>query len=185
MQRVQDPTASATLVAPPALTGPVGYFQPAVPGVTAATRFRYWLATMWQEELMAILAAAAVAPDTTGTNFTQVVQSITKLIAAATLQIFNGTVGYTIDPAGIWDQTTLGAITAAGGGITTALFTLNFAFPTAMLDNPVIQFSGTTPPAGCGLAAAPYSRSQALVAINIPAGVPLTTYGILLRCRGN
>jgi hypothetical protein len=82
MQRVQDPTASAALVPPPALTGPIGFFQPAVPGITAATRYRYWIANMLQEELMSILAAAGVAPDTTGTEFTGVLRSIEALIAA-------------------------------------------------------------------------------------------------------
>ena len=82
MQRVQDATASATLIAPPVLSGPVGYFTPGVPGISAATRFRYWLATMYQEELMSILAAAGVAADTTGTVFNQVLISIQTLIAA-------------------------------------------------------------------------------------------------------
>jgi hypothetical protein len=82
MQRIQDPTASATLVAPPALTGTIGYPQPAVPGVTAATRLRYWYVTMLQEELMSLLTAAGVTPDTTATNFSQVLASINLLISA-------------------------------------------------------------------------------------------------------
>ena len=82
MQRITDPTASATVVAPPALTGTTGYFGPGVPGVSIATRFRYWYATMIQEELMSILAAAGVAADTTGTVFNQVVTSIQALIGA-------------------------------------------------------------------------------------------------------
>jgi hypothetical protein len=82
MQRIIDPTASATLPAPPALTGTTGYFQPAVPGISAATRLRYWFVNMLQEELMSILAAASVTADTTGTVFNQVLLSIQSLIGA-------------------------------------------------------------------------------------------------------
>ena len=75
MQRITDPTAVATLPPPPALTGTTGYFGPAVPGISAATRFRYWVANMWQEEMMSLLAAAGIAADTTGTVFNQVLLS--------------------------------------------------------------------------------------------------------------
>ena len=129
MQRITDPTASATVVAPPALTGTTGYFGPGVPGVSIATRFRYWYATMLQEELMSILAAAGVAADTTGTVFNQVLTSIQSLIGAVPhgAQAFNsaGAFNFTV-PAGVtaieveiwaggsgsWASTT----TIAGGG---------------------------------------------------------------------
>ncbi len=98
MQRVQDATASATLIAPPTLTGPVGYFAPAVPGISPATRFRYWVATMYQEELMSILAAAGVTPDATGTVFNQVLTSIQILINAVPhgVQNFTSTGSFTV-----------------------------------------------------------------------------------------
>ncbi len=129
MQRITDPTASATVVAPPALTGTTGYFGPGVPGISIATRLRYWYATMLQEELMSILAAAGVAADTTGTVFNQVATSIQALIGAIPhgAQAFNsaGAFSFTV-PAGVtaieveiwaggsgsWASTT----TIAGGG---------------------------------------------------------------------
>lgn len=83
MQRITDPTASATLVPPPALTGPTGYFAPAVPGVSVATRLRYWYMTMLQEEIMAVLAAGGITADTTATNFTQLLAAIRALIATS------------------------------------------------------------------------------------------------------
>jgi hypothetical protein len=82
MQRITDPTAVASLPPPPALTGTTGYFGPAVPGISAATRFRFWVANMWQEEMMSLLAAAGIAADTTGTVFNQVLLSVQALIGA-------------------------------------------------------------------------------------------------------
>ena len=82
MQRITDPTAVASLPAPPALTGTTGYFGPAVPGISPATRVRYWFVTMLQEELMSILAAASITADTTGTVFNQVLLAIKALIGA-------------------------------------------------------------------------------------------------------
>src|SRR5208283_1937895 len=81
MQRIYDPTAAATLPAPPSLTGTVGYFTGGVPGISAATRVRYWFLNMLQEELMALLALAGITPDTTATVFNQVGASIQALIA--------------------------------------------------------------------------------------------------------
>jgi len=83
MQRITDPTASATLVPAPSLSGPTGYFAPAVPGVSVATRLRYWYMTMIQEELMVVLAAGGITADTTGTNFTQLLAAIRALIATS------------------------------------------------------------------------------------------------------
>jgi hypothetical protein len=106
MQRIIDPTAVASLPAPPTLTGTTGYFGPAVPGVSVATRFRYWVACMWQEELMAILAAASVTADTTATVFNQVVTSIQILIASAIgaiphgVQVISSSGNFTV-PAGV------------------------------------------------------------------------------------
>jgi hypothetical protein len=82
MQRITDPTAVATLPSPPALTGTTGYFGPAVPGISPATRVRYWFVNMIQEELMSILSAASITADTTGTVFNQVLLAIKALIGA-------------------------------------------------------------------------------------------------------
>ena len=81
MQRISDPSASLTLPAPPALTGTTGYFSGGVPGVSVATRVRYWFLNMIQEELMSIVTAAGITPDTTASNFSQVLASIRALIA--------------------------------------------------------------------------------------------------------
>ena len=96
MQRITDPTAVATLPSPPALTGTTGYFGPAVPGISPATRVRYWFVTMLQEELMSILAAASITADTTGTVFNQVLLSIQALIGAIPHGVHN------ITSSGTW-----------------------------------------------------------------------------------
>lgn len=113
MQRITDPTASATIVAPPALTGPTGYFAPAVPGISAATRLRYWFMTMIQEELMSVLAAGGVASDTTATVFNQVASAIRNMIAGVPhgAQSFISSGTFTV-PAGV---TTIEVEVWAGG----------------------------------------------------------------------
>jgi hypothetical protein len=83
MQRIIDTTAVAILPAPPPLTGPAGYFSEGIPGSVAATRARGWWLNMVQEELLALLTAAGMTPDTTGTTFNQVLAAINHLIAVA------------------------------------------------------------------------------------------------------
>jgi hypothetical protein len=83
MQRITDSTTAASLPAPPSLSGLTpGYFTGGVPGSTAATRVRYWFLNMVQEELMSLLTAAGITPDTTGTEFTQVLAALQALFAA-------------------------------------------------------------------------------------------------------
>lgn len=102
MQRIYDPTAAATLPAPPSLTGTAGYFSGGVPGISAATRVRYWFLNMLQEELMALLALAGITPDTTATVFTQVGAAIQALIAGIPhgVQTFAASGSFTV-PAGV------------------------------------------------------------------------------------
>ncbi len=83
MQRIIDTTAAATLPAPPPLAGPAGYFSEGIPGSVAATRARGWWLNMVQEELLTLLTAAGITPDTTGTEFNQVLAAINHLIAAS------------------------------------------------------------------------------------------------------
>jgi hypothetical protein len=83
MQRIIDTTAVATLPAPPPLAGPAGYFSEGIPGSVAATRARGWWLNMVQEELIALLTAAGITPDTTGTEFNQVLAAINHLIAVS------------------------------------------------------------------------------------------------------
>lgn len=116
MQRIIDPTASATLPAPPALTGTTGYFTGGVPGISAATRLRYWFMNMLQEELMSILAAAGVTPDLTGTAYNQVLLSIETLIGAGAVhgaEAFTSTGSFTV-PAAV--KLVRGRVWGAGGG---------------------------------------------------------------------
>ena len=87
MQQITDPTAVVSLPAPPALTGTTGFFGPAVPGISVATRFRYWFANMVMMELVNLCSAAGVASDTTGTRFTDVTTAVLNLIKA------NGLIG--------------------------------------------------------------------------------------------
>lgn len=81
MQRIIDPTAVASLPTPPALTGVSGYFTEGSPGVTPATDVRGWWLDMMQEEFMSFLAAAGITPDTTATNFNQVLKSSARLFS--------------------------------------------------------------------------------------------------------
>jgi hypothetical protein len=80
MQRIIDPTSAASLPSPPTLTGTAGYFTEGSPGVTPATDVRGWWLNMMQEELISLLTAAGITPDTTATDFTQVLQAIQKVI---------------------------------------------------------------------------------------------------------
>jgi hypothetical protein len=96
MQRITDTTAAAALPAPPALTGPVGFFTGGAPGVIPATRVRYWWLNMFQEEMMSLLTAAGIAPDTTGTNFTQVLQAIRALSGFQNVQVFSASGTFTV-----------------------------------------------------------------------------------------
>jgi len=84
MQRVIDVTAVATAPGVPVLSGPAGYFNEGVPGISAATRVRAWWLNMVQEEIMSVLAAGGVTPDTTGTNFAQLLAAINALIGDGT-----------------------------------------------------------------------------------------------------
>jgi hypothetical protein len=84
MQRIIDVTAAATPPTVPVLSGPVGYFTEGVPGISAATRVRAWWTNMVQEEIMSVLVAAGVTPDTTGTNLAQLLAAINALIGTGT-----------------------------------------------------------------------------------------------------
>jgi hypothetical protein len=83
MQRIIDATAVAALPAVPSLSGPAGYFTEGSPGIATATRLRAWWANMVQEEMMSVLAAAGITPDTTGSNYAQLLAAINVLISAA------------------------------------------------------------------------------------------------------
>jgi hypothetical protein len=76
MQRITDTTSAASLPAVPSLTGSIGYFTEGSPGTIAATNVRGWWLNMIQEELMSVLAAAGITPDTTGASLAQVAQAI-------------------------------------------------------------------------------------------------------------
>jgi hypothetical protein len=113
MQRIIDPTANASLPAPPALTGTTGYFSGGVPGVSAATRVRYWFLNMLQEEVMSVLALAGITADSTATVFNQLATSIQTLIASVPhgVTVIGATGTFTV-PAGV---TVIDAEVWAGG----------------------------------------------------------------------
>lgn len=100
MQRIHDPTAAPALPATPVLTGPAGYFTGGVPGAVAPTIVRDWWLNMIQEELLALLTAAGITPDTTGSNYTQVLQSIRTFGGAGTMTTFTSG-GTFVVPAGV------------------------------------------------------------------------------------
>jgi hypothetical protein len=77
MDLITDPTADATDPGVPSLTGTRGYFTGGTPGITAATRVRYWFLNMVMKELLYLLTQAGITPDPT--NATQVFQAIQKL----------------------------------------------------------------------------------------------------------
>ncbi len=76
MQRITDPTAVSPIPSPPTLTGTAGFFTEGSSGVSAPTDVRGWWLNMIQEELISLLTAADITPDTTGENFTQVLAAI-------------------------------------------------------------------------------------------------------------
>jgi hypothetical protein len=112
MQRIHDATAATTLPAPPTLTGPVGYFTGGVPGVVTPTIVRDWWLNMLQEELLALLTAAGITPDTTGTNFTQVLAAIRGGAIPHGALVFFATGSFTV-PTGV---TRLRVRVLGGGG---------------------------------------------------------------------
>jgi hypothetical protein len=113
VQRITDATAAGALPAPPVLTGPVGYFTGGLAGITPATRVRYWWLNMLQEEMLALLAAAGIAPDTTATVFTQVLQAILAL-PGKNVQIFTASGTFTVPPNVYKIKST--AVGGGGGG---------------------------------------------------------------------
>jgi hypothetical protein len=119
MQRIHDATAAAALPAPPTLTGPIGYFTGGVPGAVTPTIVRDWWLNMIQEELLALLTAAGIAPDTTGTNFTQVLAAIRAITtgessALVIHQMFQTSGTYT--PAGAMRFVAVESWGGGGGG---------------------------------------------------------------------
>lgn len=149
MQRITDPTAAASLPAPPALTGSVGYFTGGSPGVTAATRVRYWWLNMIQEELMALLALVGITPDTTGANNAQVAQAIGLLgpTGQCRLVYTSGTV-VTLTPSngnrlrinGLSQQVPSAGVTLANTGLSAS--TLYYVY--ASMSGGVMQLAAST-----------------------------------------
>jgi hypothetical protein len=128
MQRVQDPTAVASQPAPPALSGPTGFFQGAIASAIV-TRVRYWWLNMIQEELVAFLTAAGLALDGS-----QTVLAAVRILTGFNLQIVSASGAITV-PTGktsalalMWGgggggggTTGSGSIAAGGGGATFGL----------------------------------------------------------------
>jgi hypothetical protein len=81
MFRIDDPSAAAALPAPEA-AGTEGYFTEGNPGVTAASLVRASFLNMIQEELRAIVVAAAITPSKTVYN--QVLSALQALFVGMT-----------------------------------------------------------------------------------------------------
>src|ERR1700757_410300 len=118
MQRIHDSTAASSLPSVPSLTGNVGYFTEGVPGTTPATDVRGWWLNMIQEELISLLTAAGITPDTTGTDFTQVLQAIQTLTGPGRLlniQSFLTAGTFTYTPTSGTNSIIVEVIAAGGG----------------------------------------------------------------------
>jgi hypothetical protein len=171
MQRIHDATAAATLPAPPALTGPAGFFTGGAPGAVAPTIVRDWWLNMLQEELLALLTAAGITPDTTATNFAQVLAAIRALIDGQ-LQ-FGSTAG-----VGYYQRFGSGSI-LQGGGLSvpaqaTRTYTFPIAFPTACLGiavQPTAGLASLTTAAGT-IGAGPISKTQFQAQFTTPYVTP-------------
>jgi hypothetical protein len=128
MRLIKGPTAVASRPAVPALTGVEGYFTNGNPGAgVPATVVPDWWLNMMQDEFLAILAAAEIAPDTAGT--------VNNQIIAALRAMFGGTgslnaPGYMRLAGGLIMQWGTGVTAGAAG----ATITFPIAFPTACLN---------------------------------------------------
>jgi hypothetical protein len=116
MQRIQDPTAVATIPAVPALSGPTGYFTGGNPtGGIPATRVRAWWLNMLMQELVGIVEAAGLTPSAAGD---QVLAAI-RLLMPTDVAAFQtaGTTSWSC-PAGVtrvWARIWGGGGSGAGG----------------------------------------------------------------------
>jgi hypothetical protein len=137
MRLIKGPTAVASRPAVPALTGIEGYFTNGNPGAgVPATVVPDWWLNMMQDEFLAILGAAEIAPDTAGT--------VNNQIIAALRAMFGGTGSLT---APGYMRLAGGLIMQWGAGVTVSDFGVEIsfpiAFPTACL-NVSVTDHGTT-----------------------------------------
>lgn len=89
-------------------------------GVTPATLARYWWFNMIQEEIMSVITAGGVTPDTAATNFTQLLAALRNITGAGNRsQLFTANGTFTTDAytSLVWLTGTAGG--AAGGGAST------------------------------------------------------------------
>ena len=92
MDYITDPTAQLLAGGLPPLPSPLignrGYFSPGNPGITPATRLRYWYVNLLMLEMMNVVLAASPAITPDPANPTQLLQAIQSLIGGT----FNGSV---------------------------------------------------------------------------------------------
>lgn len=106
MQRIDGPSVSQRLPAPKATYGTPGYFTEGDPSTsTAPTLVTADFLNMLQEEFIAVLRAANIAPDKS--NWTQLRDAITTLVG--------GAVGYASDAEAVQGQITNKALNPHGG----------------------------------------------------------------------
>jgi hypothetical protein len=119
MRRIKSPTAVASRPAVPALTGAEGYFTNGNPGAgVPATVMPDWWLNMMQDEFLAILAAAGIAPDTAGTVNNQIMAALRAMFGGTGLLGVNSHMRL---PGGMIAQYGFNS-TEVGGNV-------NFAFP--------------------------------------------------------
>jgi hypothetical protein len=89
MDLITDPTAAPSDPGVPTLTGTRGWFTGGVPGVTSATRVRYWFLNMIVNELIAIVTAAGITPSPTAQNqVLTAIRTIGRIKLAANLSLY-------------------------------------------------------------------------------------------------
>jgi hypothetical protein len=98
MFRIDDPSAAVALPTPGA-AGTEGYFTEGNPGVTPATLVRADFLNMVQEELRAVVVAAALTPSKT--TFNQVLTALNTLFQSTAVLSGSGYVKIPVVVAGV------------------------------------------------------------------------------------
>ena len=113
MDLITDATAAAGDPGVPTLTGTRGYFTGGTPGITAATRVRYWFLNMIMKELVGIVTAMGITP--APATATQVLQGIKRIAGGNMIAVTTGSTTLTADQIGTV------YIDASGGNVSITL----------------------------------------------------------------
>jgi hypothetical protein len=133
MFRIDDPSAAVALPTPGA-AGTEGYFTEGNPGVTPATLVRADFLNMVQEELRAVVVAAALTPSKT--TFNQVLTALNTLFQSTAVLSGSGYVKIPVVVAGVARTLIIQWASGTQVGSTTGTqptITFPIAFPNACL----------------------------------------------------